>query len=89
MSRCFCREPKLVTLINGSQVCSCSEAWRHECEAREIAAIWDDTSRMLKLRGIRNRRGVAEQNRIEMTIDAIRKSTRPRQHNSRQASLWG
>ena len=46
-----------VTLIDGRQVDSDSEAWRHECEARAIAALPTLAQRREWLENLERRRG--------------------------------
>ena len=58
-----------VTLIDGTQVDSTSEAWRHECEARAVLAMpnkqarreyiwgWFDPHTKRKQRGVADVRG--------------------------------
>lgn len=45
-----CTHPR-VTLIDGTETCSWSEAWRAECEARHVLAIPDKLRRREYLRG--------------------------------------
>lgn len=45
-----CAHPR-VTLIDGTETCSWSEAWRAECEARFVLAIPDKLARREFLRG--------------------------------------
>jgi hypothetical protein len=45
-----CNHPR-VTLIDGSETCSWSEAWRAETEARSVLAIPDKLARREFLRG--------------------------------------
>lgn len=45
-----CNHP-CVTLIDGSETCTWSEAWRAECEARAVLAIPDKLARREFLRG--------------------------------------
>lgn len=76
-----CDHPR-VTLIDGSQTCSWSQAWRHECEARAVLAMPDRLQRRQYLRGdvlgdrvikrgIRQVRGEEACLRLETTIKAI------------------
>lgn len=48
-----------VTLIDGSEVDSASEAWRAECEARHVLAMPAVEARREYLTGIQKRRGQA------------------------------
>jgi len=45
-----CTHPR-VTLINGSETCTWSEAWRAETEARHVLAMPDKVQRREYLRG--------------------------------------
>lgn len=75
-------KPKTVTLHDGTQVASDSEAWRHECEARAIIAMPTKGDRRAYLRGkmdelgvlrggVLQRRGEAATRKLEETINAI------------------
>lgn len=44
-------------LLDGREVASDSEEWRHECEARAIAALPSLAERRSHLEGIEKRRG--------------------------------
>ena len=46
-----------VTLIDGSQADSASEAWRHECEARHIANLPTSEQRHDYVAAVAKRRG--------------------------------
>ena len=48
-----------VTLIDGRQVDSASEEWRHECEARQVARLPDQAARHGYVAGVKERRGEA------------------------------
>lgn len=76
-------QPTLVMLLDGSQVLSDSEAWRHECEARFVLSLptlalrrnylhgkRDDRSGEMK-GGILQRRGEEAVKRLEATMLAI------------------
>lgn len=69
----------LVTLIDGRQVDSCSEEWRHECEARAILSmprlrarrhhLYGKPDQFGKERdGILQRRGIDEVRRLQQTM---------------------
>lgn len=45
-----CSHPR-VTLIDGTETCTWSEAWRAECEARAVLSIPDKLARREFLRG--------------------------------------
>lgn len=81
-AKCIKPDAPRVTLIDGRQVCSWCEEWRHECEARAILKIsplarrrahlfgtpgWDGQRKG----GIEQRRGEAELKRLQNTMTAI------------------
>lgn len=57
-----------VTLIDGRQVDSNSEDWRHECEARAIAALPTLADRRAWLQSLEHKRGPEEAARIRATM---------------------
>ena len=59
------------TLIDGTEVDSASEAFRHECEARAIAALPTLADRRAHLEVIEKRRGKGEADRLRRTIGAL------------------
>lgn len=61
----------VVTLIDGSHVDSASEDWRHECEARAIAARPSLQQRRDYLEAIEKRRGAAAAQRLRATMKQI------------------
>lgn len=61
----------LVTLIDGREVSSDSEAWRHECEARAIAALPTLAERRAWLGDIERRRGKPAADALRATMRAI------------------
>ncbi len=60
-----------VTLIDGRQVSPDSEAWRHECEARAIAALPTLAERRAWLAAIAKRRGDPAADRLRATMRAV------------------
>lgn len=48
---------RLVTLIDGRQVSSSSEEWRHECEARHVARLPSRAERAKYIDTVHARRG--------------------------------
>lgn len=60
-----------VTLHDGRQVDSASEDWRHESEARAIAALPTLAQRREWLEGIERKRGKAEADRLRATMKAL------------------
>lgn len=61
----------IVTLIDGTEVDSASEAWRHECEARAIAALPTLADRRAWLEAVEKRRGTGEADRLRGTMKAL------------------
>lgn len=61
----------LVTLIDGREVSSDSEAWRHECEARAIAALPTLAERRAWLGDIERRRGKPAADALRNTMSAL------------------
>jgi hypothetical protein len=58
-------------LIDGTEVDSTSEAWRHECEARAIAALPTLAERRSWLDDLARKRGVFEADRIRNTLKRL------------------
>jgi hypothetical protein len=61
----------LVRLLSGEEVDSSSEAWRHECEARAIAALPTLAERRACLGDIELRRGKDAADRLRETMRAL------------------
>lgn len=61
----------LVRLLSGEEVDSSSEAWRHECEARAIAALPTLAERRAWLGDIERRRGNDADDRLRETMRAL------------------
>lgn len=59
------------TLLDGREVPTDSEEWRHECEARSIAALPKLSYRRAWLAGIEASRGKADAIRLRETIRAL------------------
>lgn len=59
------------TLLDGRQVDSASEDWRHECEARAIAARPTLAERRMYLEEVERRRGVAAADRLRETMKQL------------------
>lgn len=49
----------MATLIDGRQVSSASEEWRHECEARHVASMPLEIDRQAYIEAVMQRRGAA------------------------------
>lgn len=65
-----------VTLIDGRQVDSASEAWRHECEARYVAELPDRAARQSYLQKVIDKRGAAAGQRLQALATTIFNVTR-------------
>lgn len=63
-------------LLDGTRVSSYAEAWRHECEARDILALPTLDARRDRLTGIRHHRGAAEVERLQATMLALHRARR-------------
>lgn len=59
------------TLVDGRVVSTTSEEWRHECEARAIAALPSLEQRRAWLRDIEERRGAAAVEQLRATMSAV------------------
>lgn len=64
----------IVTLIDGRQVDSASEEWRHECEARAIAARPTLAERREYLDLVERKRGHASADRLRETMKQLWKA---------------
>lgn len=60
-----------VTLLDGRQVDSASEEWRHETEARAIAARPTLAERRMYLDEVEHRRGAAAADRLRETMKQL------------------
>lgn len=60
-----------VRLLDGTEVDSASEAWRHESEARAIADLRTLGERRAWLEAIEKRRGQAAADRLRQTMKAL------------------
>lgn len=76
---CACKEERkrIERLLDGREVCSCSEEFRHECEARGIYAMRLDKRRE-RLKKIGEVRGMDARQRLEATILKIHELARAR-----------
>lgn len=84
-----CDHPR-VTLHDGTETCTWSEAWRHECEARHVLAmptvearrryLWGYSNKQTGkwVRGIKDARGEAACRQLETTIRTLWSSKRER-----------
>ena len=61
----------LVHLLDGREVPSDSEEWRHECEARAIAALRTLAERREWLERVEKRRGKAAADRLRATMKQL------------------
>jgi len=62
---------KLVALIDGRQVDSASEEWRHESEARAIAALRPLDARRAWLEDLERKRGKVAADRLRATMGRL------------------
>lgn len=60
-----------VTLLDGRQVDSASEEWRHECEARMVAARPSLAQRREYLAEVERRRGAAAAEQLRQTMKQL------------------
>lgn len=65
---------RLVKLADGREVDSSSEDYRHECEARAIAALPTLAQRREWMQALEHRRGKAEADRLRTTMTALWKA---------------
>ena len=63
-------------LINGTEVDTASEAWRHECEARAILALPTLAERRAWMETIERKRGMPAANALRLTMRAIWEESR-------------
>lgn len=61
----------LVRLLDGREVDSTSEHWRHECEARAIAKLPTLNERRAHLEAVEQRRGKESADRLRVTMKAL------------------
>lgn len=71
-----CDHPR-VTLVDGTETCSWSEAWRHECEARHVVKIPTLIERRRYLLAIRDKRGEPAWLQLRATIEKLWSRERP------------
>lgn len=69
---------KIVRLLDGREVPSDSEHWRHECEARAIVALPTLAERRAHLEGVEQRRGKDAADRLRVTMKAIWEASQAR-----------
>lgn len=62
---------RLVKLVDGREVDSASEAYRHECEARAIMALRSTAERRAWLDTIEHKRGKPAREALQETIKAL------------------
>lgn len=61
-----------VTLLDGTQVDSSSEAWRHECEARSVARMPSTQQRREYIEAVKRARGDSAAAALRDLASAIR-----------------
>ena len=62
---------RMVTLVDGTEVDSASEAWRHETEARNIFKMGPLANRRAWLEHVEHRRGKAAADALRQTMGEI------------------
>lgn len=65
------------TLVDGRDVASDSPEWRHECEARAIAALPTLAERRAWLEGLERRRGPAAVESLRATMRQLWEARKP------------
>lgn len=68
MTCATCPRPKTASLVDGRQVCTWCEDWRHECEARSILAMPHVDARRAYLAAVGKRRGLKAQQALEESV---------------------
>lgn len=68
----------MATLLDGTDAATDSEAWRHECEARAIAALPNLAQRREWLEAIERKRGKPEADRLRATMGKVWEARRDR-----------
>lgn len=68
---------QIVSLLDGRQVDSASEEWRHESEARAIADLRTLADRSIWLEDIERKRGKAAADRLRATMKALWGARKP------------
>jgi hypothetical protein len=66
-----------VRLVDGREVLSDSEEWRHQCEAQTILNMPGKLKRQAMLTRVEEKRGKLSRTNIELTIMALWKASRP------------
>lgn len=69
---------RMVTLLDGREVDSASEEWRHECEARAVADLRTLDERRAWLEAVEKRRGKPAADRLRATMKALWEARKPR-----------
>lgn len=65
-----CNHPR-VTLVDGTETCTWSEAWRHECEATHVCNLPTLFERRRYLLAIRDKRGEKAWIYLRDTVAAV------------------
>ncbi|MEY4416009.1 MAG: Bordetella phage vB BbrM [Pseudomonadota bacterium] len=78
-----------VTLIDGAVVDSASEAWRHESEARAIAALPTLAQRREWLEALEKRRGKPAADALRRTMGLLWEASRRPLPNPAQGGIQG
>jgi hypothetical protein len=72
--------PRAITLIDGRQVDSASEEWRHECEARHIAGLPNRHARRDYIERVTAKRGAEAGKALQALATQIYNMTRKDAH---------
>ena len=74
---CNAIETHPVTLDSGHVVCSSCDAWRHECEVRDLARM-SGSERVEMLLGIEKQRGAAAAKRVADGLRQLKQTQQQR-----------
>ena len=65
-----------VRLIDGTEVDSCSEAWRAECETRHVLKLPNKAARHAYLARVESKRGKTNRDALEAAVLAVWRAAR-------------
>lgn len=65
-----CTHPR-AALVDGTETCTWSEAWRHECEARHVCGLPTIQARRKYLLEVHDKRGEAAWLKLRDTVTAV------------------
>lgn len=90
-AKCTKPDAERVTLVDGRQVCTWCEDWRHECEARAILAIQPLARRRAHLYGIQEphmKNGKPVMIRVATGIQQMRGDSELKRLENTMRALW-